>query len=130
MRVHQHLEVSDCQGVTLVHFLDHQLIDGIEIENLGQELFQIIESEDRNKLVLDFSSVEFLASAALEKLIDLGKKVAAKNGMLKLCGICPDIHEVFAVTRLDRQFDIEANAAEAVAALGLDISTEKGLVGG
>jgi anti-sigma B factor antagonist len=66
---------------------------------------------------LDFSLVDFLASAALGKLIALHRKLAAKNGMMKLCNICPDIHELFAITKLDRLFRIEGNAAAAVAAL-------------
>jgi anti-sigma B factor antagonist len=116
MRVHQHLEASDSQGVTLVRLLDRELIDGIGIENLGQELLGLIESEDRSKLVLDFSLVDFLGSAALGKLIALHRKVAAKNGMMRLCCICPDIHDVFTTTKLDRVFGIEDNAADAVAA--------------
>lgn len=118
MRFQHHVEVSDSQGVTLVRLLDRQLIDGCEVENLGQELFQLIEAENRKKLVLDFSSVAFLSSAALGKLIVLHKKMKARNGLMKLCGICPEIRDVFAVTKLNRLFDIECTAADAIAAAG------------
>jgi anti-sigma B factor antagonist len=118
MCVHQHLAVSDSQGVTLVRLLDCQLVEGLGLENLGQELFRLIESEYRSKLVLDFSLVDFLASAALGKLIALHKKVTAENGIMKLCCICPDIHEVFAITKLDHLFDIKENEAAALAAFG------------
>jgi len=114
----QHLEVIDSQGVTLVRLLDRQLIDGVGIEDLGQELYRLITSEDQSKLVLDFSLVNFFTSAALGKLLALRRKVAAKNGTMKLCCMRPHIHEVFAITKLDGLFDIEDNATEALATFG------------
>jgi anti-sigma B factor antagonist len=66
--------------------------------------------------VLNFSSVGFMSSAALGKLITLDKKVKAKGGVLKLCNIKPEIYEVFAITRLDRLFDIKKDESEALAA--------------
>ena len=72
--------------------------------------------ENRKKLVLNFSSVDFLSSAALGKLITLDKKMKAKSGKLKLCNIRPEIYEVFAITRLNRLFDIKDEEADALAA--------------
>lgn len=116
MNAQQRLEVSDSQGVTLIRFLDRQLVAGFDLIALWRELFQMIETEDRRKLVLDLSLVNFLSSEGLGKLIALHKKVTAKNGMLKLCCICPEVLEVFAVTKLDGLFGIEKTVAEALAA--------------
>ena len=118
MCVYQHLEVSDSHGITFVRLLDRQLVEGIDIQGLGQELFRLIESEDRSKLVLDFSLVDFLASVALGKLIALHSKVVARNGTMKLCCIRPEVYEIFTVTKLDRLFDIEDTEASAIAAFG------------
>jgi anti-sigma B factor antagonist len=128
MLVHERLEIGESHGVTVVRVRDGDLLDETAIEDLGQELFQLIESEDRRHLVLDFSLVEFLTSAVLGKLITLHKKVAARGGRMKLCRICPNIREVLAITKLDGVFEIEDNVADAVAALGRDISTERGPV--
>lgn len=116
MLVHQHLEVSDSQGVTLVRILDRQLVEGMDIQRLGQELFRVVEAGGGKHLVLDFSLVVFLASAALGKLIALHRKVVAHNGRMKLCCICPEVLEVFAVTKLDGLFGIEDTEASAIAA--------------
>jgi len=83
---------------------------------LGQELFGLVDSEGRDKLLLNFSQVEFLSSSALGKLITLDKKMKAKSGKLKLCNIRPEIYEVFAITRLNRLFDIKDEEADALAA--------------
>ena len=47
--------------------------------------FSLIDEAGRKKILLNFSKVEYLSSAALGKLITLDKKVKAKAGRLKLC---------------------------------------------
>ena len=116
MAKQQRLDVSEVGDVTVVHFRDQRIIEDLGIQEMGQELFHLVEGEDRKKLVLNFSSVGFMSSAALGKLITLDKKVKAKGGVLKLCNIRPEIYEVFAITRLDRLFDIKKDESEALAA--------------
>ena len=60
------------------------------------------------RLVLDFSEVEYVSSAALGRLINLKKKVGALKGRLLLRHIHPDVLEVFRITRLDQVFTMEA----------------------
>lgn len=110
------LETNEIDDVTVVHFRDQKIIEDLGIQELGQELFHLVEEEERLKLVLNFSSVDFLSSAALGKLITLDKKVKARGGTLKLCNIRPEIYEVFAITRLNRLFDIREDEADALAA--------------
>lgn len=110
------LEVNQVGDVTVVHFRDQKIIEDLGIQELGQELFTLVEVENRKKLVLNFSSVDFLSSAALGKLITLEKKLKNRDGTLKLCCIRPEIYEVFAITRLNRLFDIKQEEADAIAA--------------
>jgi len=113
---HRRIEVNAVGDVTVVHFKDHKIIEDLGIQELGQELFQLVDSEHCKKLVLNFSSVDFLSSAALGKLITLDKKTRAQGGKLKLCNIRPEIYEVFAITKLNRFFDIKNDEADALAA--------------
>ncbi len=110
------VEVNEVGEITVVHFRDQKIIEDLGIQEMGQELFQLVEGENRKKLVLNFSSVDFLSSAALGKLITLDKKTKARGGSLKLCNIRPEIYEVFAITRLNRLFDIRDDEADALAA--------------
>jgi anti-sigma B factor antagonist len=91
-------------------------VEDINIQELAQELFQLVEKDRRDKILLNFSSVEFLSSAALGKLITMDKKVKAAGGTLKLSNIKPEIYEVFAITKLNRLFDIKEEEPEALAA--------------
>lgn len=116
MGVHRRLDVSDVGDVTVVHFVDRKILDEQNIAELGQELFQLIEAENRKKVLLSFSNVDFLSSAALGKLITLDKKVKAHGGTLKLCNIRPEIYEVFAITKLNKMFDIRDEETDALEA--------------
>lgn len=116
MAAHRRLEVSEVGDVTVVRFVDRKILDEASIQELGTELFQLVEQENRGKLVLNFSKVDFLSSAALGKLITLDKKVKARSGKLKLSNIRPEIYEVFAITKLNKLFDIKHDEADALAA--------------
>ena len=116
MAGYRRLDVNEVGDVTVVHFRDQKIIEDLGIQELGQELNRLVEVENRRKLVLNFSSVDFLSSAALGKLITLDKKMKAKSGKLKLCNIRPEIYEVFAISRLNRLFDIKDEEADALAA--------------
>ena len=116
MAAHRRLEVSEVGEVTVVRFVDRKILDESNIQELGTELFQLVEEEHRNRLVLNFFNVEFLSSAALGKLITLDKKVKAHGGRLKLSNIRPEIYEVFAITKLNKLFDIKDDVADALAA--------------
>jgi anti-sigma B factor antagonist len=116
MSATQCLEIYEIHGITTVHLLDDRLVEGNEIEDLGKELYGLIESEGRTKLILNFASVKFISSAGLGKLVVLQKKMNARGGTLRFCCIRPEVHGVFTVTQLDRLFDIRDSEADALAA--------------
>ena len=114
MAEHERIEVSEVGDITLVHFVDRKILDAVNIQTMGDELFALIESDGRKSLLLDFTNVEFLSSAALNKLIILDKKVKAANGRLKICSLRPEIREVFVITRLNQLFEIKTDEKEAI----------------
>jgi len=113
---HRRLETSEVGDVTVVRFVDRKILDEANIQEMGQELTQLIEEEKKTNLLLNFTNVEFLSSAALGKLITLDKKVKAHGGKLKFSNIKPEIYEVFAITKLNKLFDIKDDEADALAA--------------
>ncbi len=116
MAQYRRLNVSDVGEVAVVRFVDRKILDELNIQELGQELFQLVEEDNKTRLLLNFQQVEFLSSAALGKLITLDKKVKAHGGKMKMCNIRPEIYEVFAITKLNKLFDIKDDEADALAA--------------
>ena len=100
------LEVEPIGDVTVVNFVDRKILDEQNIQVIGEQLFSLVEEEGMKKILLNFSNVEYLSSAALGKLISLNKKLQGVGGRLILCNIDPQIFEVFEITKLDKFFKI------------------------
>lgn len=115
MPVHRRVEVSEIGDVTIVRFVDHKILDSANIQELGDELLSLVEDDQRKKLLLNFSRVEFLSSSALNKLIMLDRVVEKHHGKLALCNLRPEIQEVFMITRLNQMFTIYDEEADALA---------------
>lgn len=113
----RHIEISESTSVSVIRFKDQKIIDPQAIQELGQELFDLIDKDDRKKLVLNFSNVEFLSSAALGKLITFEKMSKKQGAELMLTNISPEIFQVFAITNLDKLFQIKDSEADALAVL-------------
>ncbi len=111
------IEVSESANVSVIRFLDQKILDSEAIQELGEELFGLVENDNRKKLVLNFENVEFLSSAALGKLITFEKKSKRNDAKLILTNITPEIFQVFAITNLDKLFTIKDTEVEALAVL-------------
>jgi anti-sigma B factor antagonist len=116
MTTHRRIDASKVGEVTVVRFIDKKILDEASIQELGAELFGLVEQLNRKSILLNFSDVEFLSSAALGKLITLDRKVKSAKGRLKMSNIRPEILEVFQITKLNKVFDIRGDEAEAIAA--------------
>lgn len=100
------LEVEHIGDVTVVNFVDRKILDEQNIQIIGEQLFSLVDEEGWRKILLNFSNVEYLSSAALGKLITLNKKLTTAGGKLILCNIDAQIYEVFEITKLDKFFKI------------------------
>ena len=109
------LEEKD--GVSIIRFKESDILDQINIQEIGDEMNKIVEATPGIKLVVDFKGVEYLSSTALGKLITLKRRVDSKSGELRLCNIKESILEVFSITKLDTIFTIKSTLQEAVADL-------------
>lgn len=100
--------------VSIVRFVDRKIIDVTNIQELGNELFGLVDKDGKKHLLLNFANVEFLSSAAMNKLFILEKKIRAHVGMLRLCNLRPEIYEVFAIMRVNQLFVITNSEDEAL----------------
>lgn len=110
----RHLRLESIDGVTVVSFVDTKIVTEENIQEVGDQLYSLVEQEGHRQLLLNFGNVQYLSSAALGKLINLRKKVITVKGALKLCCIHPDLLEVFRLTRLDQVFEIFEEEQDAL----------------
>ncbi|MAD20597.1 MAG: anti-anti-sigma factor [Planctomycetaceae bacterium] len=109
------LRVDDVNGITRVGFVEQNILDEANIQEIGDALGALIDSMEAPKVLISFAGVAHLSSAALGALITVNNRVGSKNGELRLADIDPKILEIFKITRLDRLFEIHGTSAEATA---------------
>ena len=112
------LRMSEDGGITTVEFIDRNILDEANIQAIGEEIATVIERANPPKLVISFSNVDHLSSAALGQLITINNKVRDQAGQLRLCNIDPQIYEVFAITKLNKIFEIHDTTEDAVSSIG------------
>jgi anti-sigma B factor antagonist len=98
----QRITVEDVGDVAVVQFVDKKILDEQNIQLIGDDLFKLVDELGRRKLLLNFSNVDFMSSAALGKLIRLDQRMKAVGGKVIHCGISKDIMQVFVLTKLDK----------------------------
>ncbi len=110
------LEVEEIGDVTVVTFIDRKILDEQNIQIIGEQLFSLVDDDQRRKILLNFGNVEYLSGNALGKLLTLNKKLQTAQGKLILCNIDPQIHEVFEITKTDKFFKIMKGEQQALQA--------------
>lgn len=111
------LKVTQSEGVTVVGFRDASILDVVTIQRIAAELYELVEVQQRRKIVLDFAAVRFLSSQALGVLLTLRRKAEKAGATVALAGIRPELLRVFQITNLDKLFPFFSAAPDAVQAL-------------
>ena len=111
------ISVEYRENATIVTLSDEKILEEKDIRALQESIMSVIEQAKRINLILDFRNVQFLSSAVLGLLIRISKRVYEHDGQLRLCNICPKIHEIFKITRLTKVFDIYRDLESATESL-------------
>jgi len=107
------IEVREVGNVTIVRFVDPELVDQGVIQEAGVELYRLVEDQRCCRLLLDLGTLDYVASMGLGKLIVLNKKATSGGGKLVLCNMNSSVREAFHLAKLDRLFDIRDWDAKA-----------------
>jgi anti-anti-sigma factor len=93
-------------------------------ELLRDEMLQAVGDASATRVAVDLSAVEQFGSASFRPLLSLRRNLNERQGHLLLCGLDPDVRDVFLVTRLIDQegssaatFGVAADVASAIARL-------------
>ena len=114
-----HFIVQPFDKYSVVEFKTASLMDPIILEEIGKELYRLVDDEDRRKLILDFEKVQYLSSQAIGIILTLNKKLtgtSAGGQNLVLCGVGPQLMQLLKITRLDRILTIKPTQKEAMGA--------------
>ncbi len=115
MATEARLTVDKDGDIVQIDLLDRNILEEAAIQQIGDEITALVDEAPNPKLLISFSNVEHLSSAALGTLININNKIRQKGGQLRLSNIDPQIYEVFVITRLNKLFQIHEDKEAAVA---------------
>ncbi len=128
----QHLTCS----VVVVRVTEGDIRGDALADALRDEFLAVYEAARATHLVVDFEGVTYLSSAGFRPLLRLNRTVRERGGRLLLCNLSPEVHEVFAVTRLisdDRAipaaFEVQRDVPAAVGCLYNHVPANDGRAG-
>ena len=111
----KHIRVKDAHGITVVQFVNSQLMFATSVvDEIGDELESLISEHAYPKIVLDFRDVQYVSSMMLAKLANLQKHADVAKRQLKLCGLGPVLQDTFRIGHFDRVFSVYDDAESAV----------------
>jgi len=102
------IQRNDVPGAAVVQLQDGHLLESRGLEETYGKLLEIVESDARRQLVLDFSSVSSISAAGCGRLVALKRKLHARGGKLTLRNVGDRVYQAFVVTRLARHFGLRA----------------------
>jgi anti-sigma B factor antagonist len=85
------------------------------IEQLGRELFALVEQYDCRKVVLDLAAVSYATSSVLGKMISLHRKLHRNEGRLVMCSVRDELRRVLQSSRLIDYFHVADDLESALA---------------
>ena len=107
------LVVQSLPGAGLVvRFRARRLLLDTDIDRSREELQSLIAPE--RLMLIDLTNIEYLSSAAIGVLINTKRALQKVSGDVTLCGLRPEIEQVFRICRLDRTFDIYPDLESAL----------------
>jgi len=93
-------------SVTLGTIDNASMLDGMTVNDFGNEVVGYVESHPSTNLLLNFAHVQYLSSAALTELIRINDACVAGKGSMRVCNVSKDITKVFKITNFDKLFEI------------------------
>lgn len=79
-----------------------------------QAFVDAVKAQRQRTIVLDFTWTEAIDSTALGAIVQLFKLLRAERRELRLAAVSDAVRRVFAITRLDRVFDIFDTTEDAI----------------
>lgn len=92
------------EGNTITAVFDGRL-DTVAAQQVADTLDPLMQQADSN-IILDCEKMPFISSSGLRIFLKIRKEVAAKGGKMCLKNVCPDVMQVFQMTKLDDIFEI------------------------
>jgi anti-anti-sigma factor len=111
-----YLDIRKIKDVTLVTLRSDAIFAG-ERHGVLRDGLTNLASGGSARIVLNLEKVHYFTSMAMQELIGGYRRVRLAGGDLRLCGLNPEVRDLFRITRLDMMFRVDETVDAAIDAL-------------
>jgi anti-anti-sigma factor len=104
--------------VPVARLTDAAVLDMRTVEQLGSELGAALAGDPGHRLVVDFSNVRTVSSAALGVLISIRKQALQMGGNIGITGVNSELRNLLQITGMDKLFKQYESPQAAATAIG------------
>ena len=94
------------EGNQIIAAFDGRL-DTVAAQQIEETITPLLEHANQ-AIIIDCEKMPYISSSGLRIFLKIRKEVEAKGGKMQLKGVCPDVMQVFKMTKLDSIFEIMA----------------------
>ncbi|MDA0587681.1 MAG: STAS domain-containing protein [Planctomycetota bacterium] len=116
----RYFEAAEQDGLVVVTFSVSHINDEENIEELGHEVFALVDQFGFRKVALSMANVEYITSSVVGKIITLHRKLHWLDGQLVVCDLTPGVHEILSASRLLTYFSVAETTADALRILAVE----------
>lgn len=114
------LRIERNEGVTVVGFAERTELDSLSSDQVGRELFALVEEEEPPNVVVDLANVDFLSSQAIGVLLTLRLKAARTGAEVVLAAVPSKFDEIFKLTNFEQLYQVFPTVADAAARFNVE----------
>ena len=115
----RYFKLTEQLDIAIVTFAMSHISDEDNIEELGHDLFALVDQHGCRKLVLNMSSVEYVTSSVIGKIITLHRKLHRSEGQLIISNLTQGVHDVLHASRLLGYFVVTPTESDAITTLSV-----------
>ena len=104
--------LEDSKGDVLILRMTGRL-DALSSANVEKAVFESI-NQGRQKLLIDFSGIDYLSSAGMRMLLSVAKKLKSLSGKLVIFAITPTVMEILKMAGFDHVLEITISQEEGL----------------
>jgi anti-sigma B factor antagonist len=105
------IEIRESQGVQIVAFEGN--LDTNTSPEAEKKINELIDA-GKQKLLVNFEQLNFIASSGLRVLLATVKKLNASGGDLRICSLNPTVQEVFDISGFVTILNVKSTEEEAL----------------
>lgn len=117
--VNERFNITQERAAQVLQFFMPITLDTLEVDGIIEAVLAKLDSLPSQRWVVDLSRVDYLGSSMLGLFVNMRERIRHAGGSLILCGMSPQLHQIFRNCCLERLFTIAKSRSDALTLISL-----------